>query len=164
MELLIIFIVNASLVGLGVLIHYETLSELARRLPRFHVRPRARVLAGVLGILAAHVVEIWLFALGYWTLLHVPGMGHLSGNIEGPSLLECSYFSFVTFTTVGYGDIVASGYLRYLTGLEALTGMVLITWSASFLFLEMQRYWLGPQRSDRGHERAREPGDHHPAD
>jgi hypothetical protein len=31
--------------------------------------------------------------------------------------------------------------LRHLTGIEALTGLVLITWSASFLFLEMQRYW-----------------------
>ncbi len=47
----------------------------------------------------------------------------------------------MTFTTVGYGDIVAHGHLRYLSGLEALTGFVLITWSASFLFLEMQKYW-----------------------
>jgi hypothetical protein len=33
------------------------------------------------------------------------------------------------------------GYLRYLTGVEALTGLILITWSASFLFIEMQKYW-----------------------
>jgi hypothetical protein len=28
-----------------------------------------------------------------------------------------------------------------LTGLESLTGLVLITWTASFLYYEMQRYW-----------------------
>jgi len=33
------------------------------------------------------------------------------------------------------------GDLKYLTGLQALTGLVLITWTASFLFLEMQKYW-----------------------
>jgi hypothetical protein len=55
--------------------------------------------------------------------------------------MDCVYLSFVTFTTVGYGDIVAQGDLRYLTGLEGLTGLILITWSASFLLLEMQSYW-----------------------
>ena len=157
MLLFAIIVVNSLLVGLGVLIHYETLYQLARHIPHLPVRPRYRVLWGVVFILIAHIVEIWLFALGYWSLLHVEGFGHLSGNIEGPSLLECSYFSFVTFTTVGYGDIVASGYLRYLTGLEALTGMVLITWSASFLFLEMQRNWMGPH----GHRDPRDRTHHH---
>jgi hypothetical protein len=28
-----------------------------------------------------------------------------------------------------------------LTGIESLTGLVLITWTASFLFVEMQRFW-----------------------
>jgi hypothetical protein len=56
-------------------------------------------------------------------------------------LLDCVYLSFITFTTVGYGDLVAHGYLRYLTGIEALTGLILITWSASFMFLEMQKDW-----------------------
>jgi hypothetical protein len=56
-------------------------------------------------------------------------------------LLDSAYLSFITFTTVGYGDVVVDGYLRYLTGIEALTGLILITWSASFLFIEMQKYW-----------------------
>ena len=47
----------------------------------------------------------------------------------------------VTSTTLGYGDIEPFGILRFLTGIEALAGLVLITWSASFLFVEMQRYW-----------------------
>ncbi|EEB77646.1 hypothetical protein GPB2148_582 [marine gamma proteobacterium HTCC2148] len=55
--------------------------------------------------------------------------------------MDCVYFSFTTYTTLGMGDIEPIGDLRYLTGLESLTGLVLITWSASFLYLEMTRYW-----------------------
>ncbi len=33
------------------------------------------------------------------------------------------------------------GALRYLTGVESLAGLLLITWSASFLYIEMVRYW-----------------------
>jgi hypothetical protein len=47
----------------------------------------------------------------------------------------------VTYTTVGYGDFVPTGAIRFLCGVEALAGFVLITWSASFMFIEMQRYW-----------------------
>jgi hypothetical protein len=39
------------------------------------------------------------------------------------------------------GDIQPHGDLRFLTGIESLTGLVLITWTASFLFVEMQRFW-----------------------
>ena len=67
-------------------------------------------------------------------------MGGLEGNFDG-SIWHCVYFSFTTFTTLGFGDIQPLGYIRYLTGIESLTGLVLITWTASFLFLEMQRNW-----------------------
>jgi len=70
------------------------------------------------------------------------GWGNLAGNFDG-SLMDCGYFSFTTFTTLGFGDIEPTGHLRYLTGIEALTGLVLITWTASFLYFEMQRYWNG---------------------
>ena len=138
--LLATFAINTFLVITCVVIHYETLYQLARRLPVVHVSPRRRVLLGVMVILLAHIVEIWLFALGYFAMIHFSGFGTLSGNID-LSLLDCSYFSFTTYTTLGFGDIEPSGYLRFLTGIESLTGLMMITWTASFLFLEMQKYW-----------------------
>ncbi|RZA02340.1 MAG: two pore domain potassium channel family protein, partial [Moraxellaceae bacterium] len=45
------------------------------------------------------------------------------------------------FTTLGLGDITPVGAIRFLAGTEALTGFVLVTWSASFTFVEMQRFW-----------------------
>ena len=68
------------------------------------------------------------------------GWGYLPGNFKG-SLLDCVYYSFTTYTTGGTGDIEPIGDLRYVTGLESLTGLVLITWTAPFLYLEMTRYW-----------------------
>ena len=45
------------------------------------------------------------------------------------------------YTIVGDEDIEPIGLLSYLIGIESLTGLVLITWTASFLYYEMQRYW-----------------------
>jgi uncharacterized membrane protein len=36
---------------------------------------------------------------------------------------------------------VPVGAIRILAGVEALTGLVLVAWSASFAFLQMQRHW-----------------------
>jgi len=38
------------------------------------------------------------------------------------SLLNCLYFSVVTFTTLGYGDMVPVGAARALAAFEAFTG------------------------------------------
>lgn len=138
--MLTIFFINLTLITLTVIIHYEVLFQLANKLPQINIALRYRVLIGVFAILLAHIIEIELFALGYYLMIHSDGFGSLTGNID-QSFLDCSYFSFTSFTTLGFGDIEPTGHIRFLTGLEALTGLVLITWSASFLFLEMQRYW-----------------------
>jgi len=148
--LLLAFVLNSLLVSGAILIHYEVLFLLDRKLPSFaHIAPRFRVLLGVGVIFMTHVIEIWLFALGYFLSLRIPGMGTVVGTTAGHGFfLDCVYLSFITFTTVGYGDFVAQGYVRYLTGVEALTGLILITWSASFLFIEMQKYWIDAKRND----------------
>ena len=137
------FVFNSVLVALAILIHYEVLFLLDKKLPKIaHLPSRFRVLIGVAVIFFTHVIEIWLFALGYFVTLQFPDMGQLVGVTAGHGVfLDYVYLSFITFTTVGYGDFVAQGYVRYLTGVEALVGLLLITWSASFLFLEMQKYW-----------------------
>lgn len=135
-----VFATNALVVTLAVILHYEFLYWLTRLLPRLPLVHRARILLGVLGALAAHAIEVWLFAAAYYLMNTAAGWGQLSGNFDG-SLMDCAYFSFTVFTTLGFGDIVPTGHIRYLVGIESLTGLVLITWTASFLFYEMQRNW-----------------------
>lgn len=135
-----IFILNATVVAIVVVIHYEFLYRVSQYIPRMKLKHRLRILFGVFAALIAHAVEIWIFALAYYFMHHTDGWGYLEGNFDG-SLLDCSYLSFTTFTTLGFGDIQPIGALRHLTGIESLTGLVLITWTASFLYYEMQRYW-----------------------
>ena len=135
-----IFLVNSTIVAGAVMIHYEILFRLSGLIPRLRIRHRFRIVLGVFGALIAHAVEIWIFALAYYLMIQSEGWGGLEGSISG-SLMDCAYFSFTTFTTLGFGDIEPKGDLRYLTGIESLTGLVLITWTASFLYYEMQRYW-----------------------
>ena len=138
--MLTVTLINMLVVILVVIIHYECLLRLNDWLPRLKLWSRFRIVAGVFGALLAHALEVWCFALAYYLMVHAKGWGTLNGNFDG-SLLDCVYFSFTTYTTIGFGDIVPTGHLKYLTGLQALTGLVLITWTASFLFLEMQKYW-----------------------
>ncbi len=136
-----IFLFNCAVIGIAVLIHYETLYRLALLLPKLGIAPRFRVLCGILGAFLAHVLEIWLFAFGYYLLLSWEGMGELGGNFDG-SLLDCSYFSFSNYTSLGYGDIEPFGHIRFLAALEALTGLIMIGWTASFMYIEMQKFWV----------------------
>lgn len=136
----IVIAVNVMVIAVVVVIHYEFLYRLTEFMPQLKVRHRFRIVFGVFGALAAHALEVWVFALSYFWMHHAQGWGHFEGNFEG-TLLDCAYFSFTTYTTLGFGDIAPHGEVRYLVGLEALTGFVLITWTASFLYLEMTRYW-----------------------
>jgi hypothetical protein len=142
-SLISITLLNSVIVIIAVLLHYECLRRIGDLMSVMRQSHKFRLVVAVFGILLAHGVHVWLFAGAYYFMHLSEGWGTLAGNFSG-QLMDCVYFSFTTFTTLGYGDIQPLGALRYLTGIEALTGLVLITWSASFLYMEMQRYW--PER------------------
>ncbi|MCG8463632.1 MAG: potassium channel family protein [Xanthomonadales bacterium] len=136
----IVVFISLVLCGLVVVLHYEVLNRLNGWLPHMSISRRARVLVSIFIILGAHVAEVWIFAIGVFLCTLDPAMGQVAG-IDGLGLFDAVYLSVATFTTVGYGDISPLGPLRFLMGCESLTGFVLITWSASFTYLEMERYW-----------------------
>ena len=135
-----VLLVNVLIVALSVLVHYEFLYQATEILPKLNIRHRARIVSVVFIALVAHVIEIWIYAYAYFSMHNAQGWGSLQGNFDG-SLLDSVYFSFTTFSTLGFGDIEPFGDIRFLVGMEALAGFVLITWSASFLYFEMQKYW-----------------------
>ncbi|MDF1764870.1 MAG: potassium channel family protein [Gammaproteobacteria bacterium] len=138
--MLIAILINSALVASAVVIHYEMLRLLSVVIPRLKIKHRLRVLIGVFGTICAHVIEVCLFGLAFFLMIHYGDFGSLKGNFDG-SLVDSIYFSFTNYTTVGYGDIEPLGALRFLAGVEALTGLSLITWSASFMFMEMTQFW-----------------------
>ncbi len=133
----------------GVLMQYESMSLLSRLLLRINLQPRRRILIVMLGMLVLHTVEVWMFAALYYVLDGRGALGYLDGPIQ-EGALDYVHFSVVTYTSLGLGELVPHGPLRILAGTEALLGLSLITWTASFAFLEMQRDWAEYRRSVRG--------------
>jgi hypothetical protein len=121
-------------------LHYEALRFLNRRMPHWQLSAHPRILVMMLCILAVHILEIWMFGAGIFFAVHSLELGQLVGS-EAPRLLDAVYVSATTYSTLGYGDLVPKGAVRFLFGTEALVGFLMITWSASFAYLEMQRYW-----------------------
>jgi hypothetical protein len=130
---------TALAVSLCVLLHYEGLLWLSGRLRRMAGPRRRRVLIGVYALLLFHVAEIWLFGLVIFALMHVPGAGSVHG-VEH-LLLDSIYLSATSYTTVGFGDLAPVGPLRILVATESLAGLLLIGWSASFTYIEMETFW-----------------------
>jgi hypothetical protein len=137
-QVLIVTGITVVLVLLAVGVHYEALSRTSNGIRRLRLAHRIRVAIAVLAALTAHFVEIILFAVG-WMILLAEGAVELS--IDEPTFVEILYFSASTYTSLGYGDIVPLGDSGLLAGSQALTGLVLIAWTASFTYFEMLRVW-----------------------
>ena len=140
----IAFIINSILVAMAIMIHYEMLYRLSRLMPTLTIKHRYRLVVGIFGALMAHITEIWMFAFAYFVMIRFNFLGSLITFDSGEpirDIMDCIYYSFITYTTLGFGDLIPTGSLRFLTGLESLTGLVLITWTASFMYFEMQKYW-----------------------
>ena len=90
------------------------------------------MVATVLGLFFLHTIEIWTWALVYNKLAIIP------------SFADALYFSTVTFSTVGYGDITPPAAWRLLCSLEGVNGFLLIGWSTAYLVASSTRY--GPFR------------------
>jgi hypothetical protein len=136
----IVVAATVAVVSLCVLLHYEALLWLSSHLKRLAGRRRRRVLVGVYALVLIHVLEIWLFGLALYSLAALPGAGGIAGMLN-PMLLDMVYLSATTYTTLGFGDVAPIGPLRFLIGTESLLGLLLIGWSASFTYIEMEAFW-----------------------
>ena len=91
---------------------------------------RSRVIAMisvVFGLFLVLTVEVWLWAACYWVLDALPDFEH------------ALYFSTVTFSSLGYGDIVLPPDWRLFGAIEAANGLILCAWSTAFLISLMSR-------------------------
>jgi hypothetical protein len=80
-----------------------------------------------LWLLAALSIAIWIWA-GFFQLL---------GCFE--SLEESLYFSMVSFTTLGFGDVTLPSEWRILSGMIAANGLVLFGLNTAFLIEVLHR-------------------------
>ena len=84
-----------------------------------------RISAFVLWLFLATILEVWSWSMLYLVLGAI-------GSIE-----EAAYFSTVTFTTLGYGDITLDQW-RLLSSFEAANGLLMFGWSTALVFVAVQ--------------------------
>ena len=113
-----------------------------KRLSRETFKKRTvRILIGTsFFLIILHLIQASLWAFLY---LLLPGIS------EFQSFEKAVYFSLVTFTTLGYGEITIDSTNRILAGLEAINGIMLIGWSTAFMFFvyqEILRKDVGPEK------------------
>ncbi len=132
--------ISALLALLTALMHYEVLRAVGTLRCRFSLPMRIELLVLLTASIIAHMVGIGLFALSYAWMHQYPELGALAGEVSG-SAADFFYFSVVSYTTLGFGEVYATGPMRIVSALEGLNGLVLITWSASFAYASTADLW-----------------------
>ena len=121
---------GVGMIMLTTVVHVVGLIGLAKTLPQFsswtlRYLPRLSsgllLLAAVLWIIAIHIIEVWIWALVYIQIGEFNDFG------------SALYFSTVTATTLGYGDLVLSQDWQLLSAFEAMGGLILFGASTAFL-------------------------------
>ena len=114
----------------------------ALRWLRRRAQPAARLWLGtclLIGLAAwiilLHLVEITTWGLCYaWT-----------GAMNG--IQQALYFSAVTYTTTGYGDLILPEEWRLVGAVEALTGILMCGLSTGFFFAVLSRLYQAQDQS-----------------
>lgn len=141
-----LLLIGAALLAVTVLIHAVGTTFWLRFLLRRYASDDGQWLADVwmralLGfavvVVMLHTVEIMVWAVAYRALVPLEELASLEAAV---------YFSFVTFTTLGYGDVTLGEETRLLSGIEALNGILLVGWTTAMLFAIVQRGWQHENR------------------
>jgi len=133
------------LIGLTTVFHYEILRLLSAVLPGLKIHNRAKVLVVIFSALVAHLLEIGVYGVAIFLLVEHFGAGSIEGAV-GFLMLTCLFYSAETYTSLGFGDMMPVGPVRLLAGIEALNGLLLIGWSASYTYIVMRRFWTADRR------------------
>ena len=89
-------------------------------------------------LLLLHFIEMVMWALLFFSLPEKGGLKNLP---------EAIYFSIITFTTLGYGDITLSEQWHLLSGMEAMVGITVFGLTTAMLFAVVQRVWQVKKQS-----------------
>ena len=126
---------GCSMMALCVIIHAAGVTWAIRRVRRIAAAPAGFWRGTWLFIrLAVWMVLLHLLEISMWAALYV-------WNEAMPDTTSALYFSAVTYTTTGYGDLVLPAQWRLHGGIEALTGILMCGWSTGFFFAIVNRLY-----------------------
>ena len=125
-------ILGCVLTVVTTVVHATGMVAAFRTLRRGHVeRVNLRSPLAKASLVAALVLMMFLASLveaGIWAATYVE-LGAFA------SLEPALYFSTVTFTTLGYGDLVVGDQWRLLASFEAANGTIMFGWTSAWIAL-----------------------------
>jgi hypothetical protein len=126
-------LIASCLMAFCVVIHAAGLASALRRLRR---QPAATLrtwsVCWLFIRLAGWTILLHLGEIGVWGLIY-----RWRGAIG--DMTSALYFSAVTYTTTGYGDLLLPMEWRLVGAVEALTGILMCGWSTGFFFAVVSR-------------------------
>ena len=146
-------LIGGGLVAITVVIHALGTNFLVRYLASTYLdrtghwgsrRALGALMIAAVTLVSLHTLEIMLWAGTYKVLVPAGELADFEAAV---------YFSFVTFTTLGYGDITLSDGWRLLSGIQALNGILLVGWSTALMFAVVQKTWESDEYAERTHNR-----------
>ncbi len=132
--------ISIILVLLTLCLHQAALVWLARLIPIGAHSTHPGLYLLMLGVFAVHVAEILIYVLGLHVAINILDLGSLEGA-RANGVLGYFYASAVFYTSLGFGDVLPNGHVRFIVSIEALNGLLLIAWSAAFIFAVMGKSW-----------------------
>jgi hypothetical protein len=127
----LLFLVTTGIHAGGMLLALRRFEGYEGRLSGYSNRQKTHLIGRVILLMfMVAVVEV-----GVWA-----GTYLLIGAIQEAE--SAFYFSTVTFTTLGYGDIVLSGQWRILSAFEAANGIIMFGWSTAVIYAAVQRIYF----------------------
>lgn len=130
-----------ALIVVSVVVFYEVLAHLWLFLPRIEGKPRSQIMLTILATFVGHTLVVWLFGLTYYALAHYTQFGEL-GGVEEQHVLNYIYFSGVTYSSLGLGDVYPKGDMRLMIAVEAILGLILIGWSITITYFTTEKYLI----------------------
>lgn len=129
-------VVTTLIHGVFTILGVERLHDHVERHPtRSLLRSTLKLSIFVMWLFLAMVIEVWTWAVLYLVLGAI-------GSIE-----TAVYFSTVTFTTLGFGDITLEEQWRLLSSFEAANGLLMFGWSTALLFAGVQWVYAGREQN-----------------
>ncbi len=144
---LISVLISIFLVFTTSIIFYEILRFCWGILPKLKMKPRKRILVLVFFIFASHTICVWLYGITYYLMVEHLKIGGWQ-DAAGVHFLSYIYFSAESYSSLGLNDLIPKDSFRFLAGVEALNGLVLIGWSVSSTYLAMERFWTLHRRNN----------------
>ena len=137
MEVFTQLLIAIMAVGITTASHYYFLSRLKKWMNNTRLTPVLTLVGVVYGITLSQLIAALWFAISIEISIYL-GLGAFKGEVF-VTFIETFYFSLINLTTLGMAPVEPTGHLYLLAGLEAMTGFLLVSCSASLIFKTMNK-------------------------